>query len=71
MATGPGKYDREATVVREVTDADAVVVIVIGGRQGSGFSVQASLEFAVKLPALLRRIADDIEANIEGGDGHS
>jgi hypothetical protein len=66
MAAGPGKYDRQATAVRELTDAEAVVVIVIGGRHGSGFSVQASLEFAVKLPALLRRVADDIEADMEG-----
>lgn len=41
MATGPGKYDAQATYVRETSGAQAVVVIVLEGSQGSGFSVQA------------------------------
>ena len=66
MAIGPGKYDYLATAVRETTDANAVIVIVIGGQDGSGFSVQASQhEYAVALPALLRRIADQIEADMK------
>jgi hypothetical protein len=37
---GPGKYDDEATLVRNRTGAAAVALIVIKGEKGSGFSVQ-------------------------------
>lgn len=43
MAGGPGKYDDEATLVRNRTDAQAVGLIVIGGVKGSGFSVQLAV----------------------------
>lgn len=61
MAAGPGKYDRLATDVRTKAEAKAVVVIVVGGNKGSGFSVQATVETVLALPALLRTIADGIE----------
>lgn len=61
MAIGPGKYDDLATDVREKARARAVVVIVVEGDKGSGFSVQAHDDVALALPLLLRRIADDIE----------
>ena len=78
MARGPGKYDALATMVREQADADCVVVIVINGRLGSGFSIQAladvksgsgfpvhaTAEVTDRLPALLRGVADDIEATL-------
>ena len=37
---GPGKYDDACTIVREMTGAACTMVVVIGGRKGSGFSVQ-------------------------------
>jgi hypothetical protein len=40
MALGPGKYDDACTVVREMTNADCVMVVVLGGDKGNGFSVQ-------------------------------
>lgn len=40
MPAGPGKYDDLATYVRENSNAKGVVVIVLGGDRGSGFSVQ-------------------------------
>ncbi len=61
---GPGKYDDVATMVRESTQAEAVIIMVVGGNKGSGFSVQAPLEFTLKLPNILRNIAADIEAMI-------
>jgi hypothetical protein len=61
VAIGPGKYDDLATYVREKARASAVVVIVVEGVKGSGFSVQAQADVALALPVLLRRIADDIE----------
>lgn len=65
MAIGPGKYDHLATYVREQAQAEAVILIVVGGDRGGGFSVQAhSLDITASLPALLRHIADEIEADL-------
>jgi hypothetical protein len=64
MALGPGRYDELATYVREQAQARAVVVIIIGGDKGGGFSVQAEAGLVLPLPALLRSIAD----RIEGGE---
>lgn len=61
---GPGKYDSICTVARESTDAAFIAVIVIGGNQGNGFSVQATDEALThNLPKVLRKMADDIEAD--------
>lgn len=67
MALGPGKYDDVATYVRVATDAKAVVVIVIGGDKGSGFSIQAEVGFVDGpiLTKLLRDLADEIEFDIK------
>jgi hypothetical protein len=64
MAIGPGKYDAEATLVMESAHASDVVVIVIGGDRGEGFSVQATLSVTRQLPKMLREIADQIEPEI-------
>ena len=62
MAVGQGKYDDAATRVREMTQAETVVVIAMHGTRGSGFSVQTSNPLAMlALPALLREMADVIE----------
>jgi len=59
---GPGKYDEECTLVRERTGASTVVMIVLGGSRGSGFSVQTiERTLAHDLPRLLRDLAGDIE----------
>ena len=61
---GPGKYDDAATLVRNRTMAAAVVVIVLGGSQGSGFSVQADEETTRRLPDLLEDVAKEIRASL-------
>ncbi len=61
MALGPGRYDDLATRVRKLAHARAVVVIVIEGDKGSGFSVQTAPEIVLSLPTLLRTVANDIE----------
>jgi hypothetical protein len=66
MAFGPGKYDHLATVVRERAAAQAVVVIVINGARGSGFSVQVNSDVNLALVALLRTLADGIEQDLQG-----
>lgn len=64
MALGPGKYDHIATAARQVTKARGVVVIVIGGEAGSGFSVQTTdPHLSRALPALLRELAEQIDAD--------
>lgn len=66
MAIGPGKYDAITTIVRESVSAGGVVLIVIDGAHGDGFSVQATAEVTLNLPALLRAIADSIESDLRG-----
>jgi hypothetical protein len=62
-SNGPGKYDDACTAARIATQARAAVLIVTDGNRGSGFSVQAhDPAFVLALPMLLRRVADDIEA---------
>ena len=66
MPVGPGKYDGIATAVWEVTKARAVLVAVVDGNKGSGFSMQTSDQtFAFWIPAILRNIADGIEADMK------
>jgi hypothetical protein len=63
MALGPGKYDAVCTVALEAAKAEGVLLIVLGGQFGSGFSVQASPEVLAVLPLLLRQAADEIEGS--------
>jgi hypothetical protein len=61
---GPGKYDDLCTHVRETAKAEGVIVIVINGERGQGFSVQAPPHLTYAIPALLRRMADEIEQSL-------
>jgi len=65
MALGPGKYDDLCTLVREQVGlgedpGGGVIVIVVGGNKGSGFSCQADLRTTLGLPDLLEEIARQI-----------
>ena len=69
MPIGPGKYDDACTGVRIITGGRAVVLIVLGGEHGDGFSVQSELgDLTAQLPALLRELADGIERSLKGGE---
>lgn len=66
MALGPGKYDDACTQVRIDTNAHAVLLLVLEGTKGSGFSLQVhDMDIVAQLPTMLRNLADQIEA-----DGH-
>jgi len=66
MPVGPGKYNEACTVARLATEAQVAVLIVLGGKHGSGFSLQADSEDAVALlPDVLRQLADEIERSRE------
>ena len=61
---GPGKYDDLCTEAREQAEALLVAVMVMGGKRGSGFSVQATaqgFQLLAMLPGMLRKMADEIE----------
>jgi len=64
MAWGPGKYDDLCTRVREEAKADAAIVIVINGANGSGFSVQTDNPLLLaKLPELLEHMARELRVD--------
>lgn len=64
MPRGPGKYDGVATLARELTGAQAVVLVVFDGADGSGFSIQLTKPFRRgALGEVLRRMADSIDCD--------
>lgn len=60
MTLGPGKYDDLCTMVREKAKAAGVLLIVLGGEKGPGFSCQADIKTTMELPDLLEYIAKQI-----------
>jgi len=64
MPVGPGKYDHLATHVRREAAAKGVVVIVVEGVLGSGFSVQLERDLHLRLPEVLRTMAAEIERGV-------
>ena len=66
MSAGAGKYDDACTATRLATEAGTIALIIIGGNQGSGFSVQTNNPAAVaQLPDLLEDMARQIRADLE------
>lgn len=67
MPVGKGKYGHLAEDVLKKTQGIAAFVMVVGGKDGPGFAI-ASLThgIAVKLPTLLRLVADEIENDMKG-----
>ena len=64
MTFGPGKYDDVCTMVTKKVgigeQGGGVVVIILGGNKGSGFSCQADLRTTLLLPDMLENIAKQI-----------
>lgn len=65
---GPGKYDPECTELRERLKASGIVLIVRDGVKGEGFEVQLNAVDLVVFPSVLRQMADQIEAQLMGGE---
>ena len=61
MSDGPGKYDTWCTLTRSGVHAEGVIMMVINGVYGSGFSCQATRRSLLQLPIILRDMADQIE----------
>jgi hypothetical protein len=68
MALGPGRYDDHAERILKETEAEAVLVLVVKGNKGSGFSCKAPIAITLMLPAILRRLAQDIEETHREGE---
>ena len=62
---GGGIYDEYPGDILRKTKAESVILMVLGGNGGSGFSI-ATIDPLInkKLPHLLRRLADDIAKQI-------
>ena len=68
---GAGKYGKAALEAMVATRADTLMLIVLNGHSGSGFSFAHSgtapqLE---RVPAILREVADSIERDLTALDG--
>jgi hypothetical protein len=56
------KYERAAEVIRVMTEGEAVVLVVVNGKEGTGYAVHADSGLNELLPAILRRVAQMIES---------
>lgn len=65
MPIGPGRYDEECSRARIATNARGVILIVIDGKAGSGFSCQADIITTLQLPDILDTVAKEIRASRE------
>lgn len=62
MSMGPGKYDDACTAALVSTKARMVLLIVVDGEHGTGFSVNSlDPQIVAAVPTLLRQMADQIE----------
>jgi hypothetical protein len=55
-----GKYQNVAKISAQLTEAEAVVLIVVNGTEGSGFSIHADSGIRELLPRVLRKVAREI-----------
>jgi hypothetical protein len=59
-----GKYDAECEEIRKRLGSQGVLLIVLDGPKGPGFSAQATFEILAGMPELLRITADSIEKDL-------
>jgi hypothetical protein len=51
------KYEKVAEVARVMTEGKAVVLVVVNGKEGTGYAVRADSGLNELLPSVLRRVA--------------
>lgn len=61
---GPGKYDDLCAHVREQAKARGVILIVIEGEHGNGFSAQLPAELGGTIPAALVAVAHEMAKDL-------
>jgi hypothetical protein len=67
MPVGAGKYDKECTIILHELDAAAVLLMVMEGNRGNGFSVAGDPSRGLWLwdmPRILREVADEIDRSM-------
>lgn len=64
MPEGPGKYDHLCAEVRGKAKAAGVILIVIEGEHGNGFSAQLPEDLMFATPQALRQVADEMEKDL-------
>jgi hypothetical protein len=63
---GPGKYDDLTTVLQQTTGAQGLVLVVVGGRLGSGFSCQTEHhDLLLVMARAMRKAADQMEQDYQ------
>ncbi len=66
---GPGKYDKLCSAALAQTQAEAVLIIVLHGNKGSGFSASIVEPYEARvlpnLPGILRSVAEQIEQDAQ------
>ena len=61
----PGKYDEACEKAAEEVDAEGLLLIVINGNKGHGFSCSLTLKLIPAVPKILRAVADMLEAQVK------
>jgi hypothetical protein len=51
------KYQKVAAVARAMSEGEAVVLVVVNGKEGTGYAVHADSGLNELLPSILRRVA--------------
>lgn len=84
MPMGGGKYDEELNELvaklkpKDIPSEFGVMLVVLGGPKGTGFSVAGNVLFLAAIPSALRFVASQIESDtmeifknlkVEGKDG--
>ena len=74
MSLGPGKYDALCKEVLVRTKAAGVLMVILDGELGSGCPCKMDQTALERMPALLRRVADSMEGDVNrvirgGGEG--
>lgn len=62
---GPGKYDDECALIKGMTLARGVLLVVVGGEHGNGVSMKIDdPTIAAMVPAMLEGLAAQIRADL-------
>lgn len=64
MSNGAGIYDEDCGNVREKNNASGVLLIVLGGDKGNGFSIQAEGNIIQNVPEMLESIAKELRSDL-------
>jgi hypothetical protein len=64
MPIGPGKYDDICSKIRQEVNAKGVVLLILGGDKGDGFSCQAEKHLLECLRLCLEQSAEAMKQDI-------